>query len=130
MKKNLLITMLLGTALAASADDYAYLNIVKADGTGISLPATEATITFADGYLVTGSEKILLSELSVMQFSNESVSSTTAISSPTEADTDFSLSDADAVYDLNGRQLSTDAQLRPGVYIIKKGNTTKKIQVK
>ena len=56
MKKKRLIlsTMLLGAALTASAEDYAYLNIVKSDGTGISLSATEATLTFSEGYLVAG----------------------------------------------------------------------------
>jgi len=47
-----------------------------------------------------------------------------------ETNDGFSLNDADAIYDLNGRQLSGDAQLHKGIYIIKKGNLTKKIQVK
>jgi hypothetical protein len=130
MKKKRLIlsTMLLGAALTASAEDYAYLNIVKSDGTGISLSATEATLTFSEGYLVAGNERILLSELKKMQFSNAPIG-TTAISS-LETNDGFSLNDADAIYDLNGRQLSGDAQLHKGIYIIKKGNLTKKIQVK
>lgn len=130
MKKKRLIlsTMLLGAALTASAEDYAYLNIVKSDGTGISLSATEATLTFSEGYLVAGNERILLSELKKMQFSNAPIG-TTAISSM-ETNDGFSLNDADAIYDLNGRQLSSDAQLHKGIYIIKKGNITKKIQVK
>lgn len=130
MKKKRLIlsTMLLGAALTASAEDYAYLNIVKSDGTGISLSATEATLTFSEGYLVAGNERILLSELKNMQFSNDPIG-TTAISSM-ETNDGFSLNDADAIYDLNGRQLSSDAQLHKGIYIIKKGNLTKKIQVK
>lgn len=130
MKKKRLIlsTMLLGAALTASAEDYAYLNIVKSDGTGISLSATEATLTFSEGYLVAGNERILLSELKKMQFSNDPIG-TTAISS-LETNDGFSLNDADAIYDLNGRQLSGDGQLHKGIYIIKKGNLTKKIQVK
>jgi hypothetical protein len=130
MKKKRLIlsTMLLGAALTASAEDYVYLNIVKSDGTGISLSATEATLTFSEGYLVAGNERILLSELKKMQFSNAPIG-TTAISSM-ETNDGFSLNDADAIYDLNGRQLSGDGQLHKGIYIIKKGNLTKKIQVK
>lgn len=130
MKKKRLIlsTMLLCAALTASAEDYAYLNIVKSDGTGISLSATEATLTFSEGYLVAGNERILLSELKKMQFSNDPIG-TTAISS-LETNDGFSLNDADAIYDLNGRQLSGDGQLHKGIYIIKKGNLTKKIQVK
>jgi hypothetical protein len=128
MKKKRLIlsTMLLGAALTASAEDYAYLNIVKSDGTGISLSATEATLTFSEGYLVAGNERILLSELKKMQFSNDPIG-TTAISS-LETNDGFSLNDADAIYDLKGRQIT--GTLNKGMYIIKKGNTTKKIIIR
>jgi len=128
MKKKRLIlsTMLLGAALTASAEDYAYLNIVKSDGTGISLSATEATLTFSEGYLVAGNERILLSELKKMQFSNAPIG-TTAISS-LETNDGFSLNDADAIYDLKGRQIT--GTLNKGMYIIKKGNTTKKIIIR
>lgn len=128
MKKKRLIlsTMLLGAALTASAEDYAYLNIVKSDGTGISLSATEATLTFSEGYLVAGNERILLSELKKMQFSNDPIG-TTAISSM-ETNDGFSLNDADAIYDLKGRQIT--GTLNKGMYIIKKGNTTKKIIIR
>jgi opacity protein-like surface antigen len=128
MKKKRLIlsTMLLSAALTASAADYAYLNIVKSDGTGISLSATEATLTFSEGYLVAGNERILLSELKKMQFSNDPIG-TTAISS-LETNDGFSLNDADAIYDLKGRQIT--GTLNKGMYIIKKGNTTKKIIIR
>lgn len=119
-------TMLLSSLSAAQADDYAYLNILKSDGTGITLPANGTTITFADGYLVAGSEKIALSELSVMRFSNWD----TAINSvETDAETP-DISEADAIYDLNGRQIPSGTQLKKGVYIVKKGNTTQKVQIR
>lgn len=129
MKKILITTMLFGAALTASADDYAYLNIVKTDGTGVTLPATGATITFEDGYLVAGSERILLADLSAMRFSNEA----TALDNLTISQSDnFSIEEADAVYDMQGREIakSSVGQMRPGVYIIKRGNTTKKIQIR
>jgi len=128
MKKKRLIlsTILLGAALTANAEDYAYLNIVKSDGTGISLSATEATLTFSEGYLVAGNERILLSELKKMLFSNAPIG-TTAISS-LETNDGFSLNDTDAIYDLKGRQIT--GTLNKGMYIIKKGNTTKKIIIR
>ena len=122
-------TMLLGTMLTASADDYAYLNIIKTDGTGITLPASGATLTFEDGYLVAGSEKILLTELSSMRFSNE----TTGLDDLTISQQDnLTIEECDAIYDMQGRQIvkSSNGQLRPGIYIIKKGNTTEKIQIR
>lgn len=128
MKKIVIITILLGAVLTASADDYAYLNIVRSDGSAITLPASGVTLTFEDGYLVTGDEKILLSELSVMRFSNEAIG--TAIDQLEGGNEAFSLSEADAVFDLSGRQMPKDFQLPKGVYIVKKGNTVKKSQVR
>ena len=73
-------------------------------------------------------EKILLSELSVMRFSNEIIG--TGISS-LEADGDsIDPGEADAIYDLSGRQIPSEAQLKKGIYIIKKGNKTSKIIIK
>ena len=128
MKKKLMTSALLMVMLSAQAGDYTYLNVEKADGTVISLTASDLTITFADGYLVAGSEKIAaLTDLSKMYFSN--TEGTTGISSISDGE-DFTAGDADAVYDLSGRQLPQGSQLRKGVYIVKKNGRTLKMHVK
>lgn len=128
MKKKLLTTALLCGMLTVQASDYSYLNVEKADGTVVSLPASDLTITFADGYLMAGSEKVAaLSELSKMYFSN--TGRTTGITGISD-DGDFSIDEADAVYDLSGRQLPQGSQLRQGVYIVKKNGRPLKVQVR
>ena len=128
MRKKLLTAAFLAMQLSVQAADYNYLNVEKTDGTVISLSSSDLMITFADGYLVAGFEKIAaLSELSKMYFSN--TEGTTAING-ISADDDFSIADADAVYDISGRQLSQNSQLRQGVYIVKKNGRTLKVQVR
>ncbi len=120
---------LLGGLLSAHADSYTYLNVETTSGTVISIEAASATITFADGYLLSGTEKIAaLTELSKMYFSNEKGSGSTGISSIT-SDSDFSIDQADAIYDLSGRQVDK-SQVKKGVYIVKKGSETHKMQVR
>ena len=119
MKKKLVTTALLGVMLAAQADEYNYLSVEKTDGTVISLSASDLTITFTDGYLMAGN-------LSKMYFSNTGA---TGINSIID-DENISIGDADAIYDLNGRQLPQGAQLHKGVYIVKKNGRTLKVQVR
>lgn len=69
---------------------------------------------------------IALSDLVSMNFSNSN--ETTGINS-IEAE-DFSLNEADAVYDLTGRRIPSNTSLSKGIYIIKKGSITRKIQVR
>ena len=127
MKKKLVTTALLGVMLAAQADEYNYLSVEKTDGTVISLSASDLTITFTDGYLMAGTEKIAaLTDLSKMYFSNTGA---TGINSIID-DENISIGDADAIYDLNGRQLPQGAQLHKGVYIVKKNGRTLKVQVR
>ena len=128
MKKKLVTTALLGVMLTAQADEYKYLSVEKTDGTVVSLSASDLTITFADGYLVAGTEKVAaLAELSKMYFSN--TEGTTGINSITDSE-GFSIGEAEAVYDLNGRQLPQGSQLHKGVYIAKKNGKTFKVQVR
>ena len=132
MKKILITTMLIGAALTISADNYGYLTIEKSDGSKVSLTAVGTTITFANGCLkaVSGSEAttIALTELSKMRFTASNESGETAISN-LDAQETISLDDADAVYDLQGR-LIDPSQTKKGIYIMRKGSITKKIQIK
>lgn len=132
MKKKVIITMLLGTVLTAAASDYDYLTIESTDGTKTSLTAVGLKISFSDGNLVAtnGSESttIAISALSAMRFTTSNESGTSGIGQ-TLTDDNFSINDAEAIYDLNGRQIDP-SQVKKGVYIIKKDNQTKKIQVR
>ena len=71
MKGTLLFVMLFSIFQSVNAEDYTYLNVQKADGTGVSLGLSNLSITFSDGYFVSGDIQIALADLSKMYFSNE-----------------------------------------------------------
>lgn len=122
----------MAAAFSTKAADYTYLTLVEQDGTKTSLTAVGLTITFNNGNLVatnadtSETKTIALSDLVSMNFSNSN--ETTGINS-IEAE-DFSLNEADAVYDLTGRRIPSNTSLSKGIYIIKKGSITRKIQVR
>jgi hypothetical protein len=133
MKKKVMTILLLSTTLLVHAGDYDYLTIESSDGSKTSLTAVGLTITFSDGKLVAtnGSESatLSLSALSKMRFADTNNSTETAISSIDTTDDGFDIDDADAIYDLSGRQVPPTS-VKKGIYIIKKGQETRKIQVK
>jgi hypothetical protein len=126
MKKVLLTLLVQAVALTVQADDYPYLTFETADGTKTSVSSTALTITIQNGKLMAGSAELTLADLSMMYFS--STNETTAINA-IETD-DLSLNDADAIYDLAGRRIPSGVTLSKGIYVIKKGSITRKIQVK
>ena len=75
MKRIIHIVMAFAAVLSAEAGEYAYLNIIKTDGTGVSLPATRLTITYTASSMVSNGMEIPLTELSMMYFSNDLLSS-------------------------------------------------------
>ena len=115
------------------AEDYYYLTIVETDGTKTSLTAVGLSMTFSsDKLTITNaytdeSKTILLSHLASMNFSNND--ETTGIRS-IQADTAFSIDEADAVYTLQGQKLPIGATLPKGVYLIRKGTKIQKLQVR
>lgn len=127
-------TLLIGSTMTAAADDYGYLTIEKSDGSKSSLTAIGTTITFADGNLiaVNGSEQatIALESLSAMRFTtiSEGSSDVTAIGGIEQSEA-LTLADADAVFDLSGREIPKNG-VKKGVYIIKKGSKTQKIHIR
>lgn len=133
MKKQIIGFILAAISITTHAADYTYLTLVEQDGTKTSLTAIGLTITFSDGNLVatnsitSESKTIPLSNFVSMNFSNNSESTTGINTIESES---FSISDADAIYDLAGRQISSYAPLAKGIYIIKKGSVTRKIQIK
>ena len=135
MEKRVLTILLLGFAVIASADNYKYLTIESSDGNQTSLNAVGLTISFSGGNLVasngTESATISLSTLSAMRFSatKDSSGNEAGISTASITDDGFSIKEADAIYDINGRQVPL-SDVKKGIYIIKKGQTTRKIQVK
>ena len=124
----LLLFTFLGLAVVR-AEDYAYLTIVGADGGKTSLTAVGLTLSFSDDNLVASnaytdeSLTLPLSSLASMNFSNDD--ETTGIA-PVHAVT----SGDDAVYTIQGLRLPVGTPLKKGIYIVRKGSTTQKVQVK
>jgi len=124
----LLLFTFLGLAVVR-AEDYAYLTIVGADGGKTSLTAVGLTLSFSDDNLVARnaytdeSLTLPLSSLASMNFSNDD--ETTGIA-PVHAVT----SGDDAVYTIQGLRLPVGTPLKKGIYIVRKGSTTQKVQVR
>ena len=124
----LLLFTFLGLAVVR-AEDYAYLTIVGADGGKTSLTAVGLTLSFSDDNLVARnaytdeSLTLPLSSLASMNFSNSD--ETTGIA-PVHAVT----SGDDAVYTIQGLRLPVGTPLKKGIYIVRKGSTTQKVQVR
>ena len=119
----LLLFTFLGLAVVR-AEDYAYLTIVGADLTAVGL-----TLSFSDDNLVARnaytdeSLTLPLSSLASMNFSNSD--ETTGIA-PVHAVAGGN----DAVYTVQGQRLPVGAPLKKGIYIVRKGSTTQKVQVR
>jgi len=117
--------------LTATADTYPYVTIVEQDGSKTSLTAVGLTLTFADGNLTAAnaytdeSKTVQLSQLSSLHFSasDETVTGIESISAAQDKG-------QQVIFNLAGQQLPAGTQPAKGVYIIKRGQTTKKIQVK
>lgn len=124
----LLLFTFLGLAVVR-AEDYAYLTIVGADGGKTSLTAVGLTLSFSDDNLVARnaytdeSLTLPLSSLASMNFSNDDeTTSITSVHAVTGGD--------DAVYTIQGLRLPVGTPLKKGIYIVRKGSTTQKVQVK
>lgn len=124
----LLLFTFLGLAVVR-AEDYAYLTIVGADGGKTSLTAVGLTLSFSDDNLVARnaytdeSLTLPLSSLASMNFSNDDeTTGITSVHAVTSGD--------DAVYTIQGLRLPVGTPLKKGIYIVKKGSTTQKVQVK
>jgi hypothetical protein len=124
----LLLFTFLGLAVVR-AEDYAYLTIVGADGGKTSLTAVGLTLSFSDDSLVARnaytdeSLTLPLSSLASMNFSkNDETTGIAPVHAVTSGD--------DAVYTIQGLRLPVGTPLKKGIYIVRKGSTTQKVQVK
>jgi hypothetical protein len=124
----LLLFTFLGLAVVR-AEDYAYLTIVGADGGKTSLTAVGLTLSFSDDNLVARnaytdeSLTLPLSSLASMNFSkNDETTGIAPVHAVTSGD--------DAVYTIQGLRLPVGTPLKKGIYIVRKGSTTQKVQVK
>ncbi len=131
MKKLIIGFILAAISITTHAAEYTYLTIVEQDGTKTSLTAVGLTITFSDGNLVatntttSESKTVSLSNLASMNFSTSN-ETTTGIQ-----DISIDIQDTDTyIYDLSGRQIPSGTSLTKGIYIIRKGSVTRKIQIK
>jgi len=140
MRKVLFTTLLLLAAtLTASAATYKYMVFEANDGTQLSMTSDGLKLVYNDGTLtaISGdvSRTFTVSDLNRMFFSETMQGSdATAIqeisvaTTPGDASADYSDYE---VYDLSGRRIPTSGtQLKPGLYIFKKGNTTTKRYIK
>ena len=130
MKRFVILSAILTVVLTAKANDGQSLVFEKADGTQQALLAVGTTITF-NGTTLTATNgnstlTLPLSDLNRMFFSTEG--GTTGISK-TETVTEQDWEGAE-IYDLRGHRLPQGIKLQPGLYIFKKGTTTKKLLVK
>ena len=140
MRKVLFTTLLLLAAtLTAGADTYKYMVFEANDGTQLSMTSDGLKLVYNDGTLtaISGdvSRTFTVSDLNRMFFSETMQGSdATAIqeisvaTTPGDASSDY---EDYEVYDLSGRRIPTSGtQLKPGLYIFKKGNTTTKRYIK
>ena len=129
MTKKMFLASSLCLALTAQAGDYKYLTVESSDGTTSTLLTAGLKITFTDNQLVAtnGSDNKTfdLSQLKVMRFSKTGESSGIKAIETTNA----SIQNADAIYDLRGRQVSP-TNIGKGLYIVKKDNRTYKVIIK
>lgn len=115
------------------AEDYYYLTIVETDGTKTSLTAVGLSLTFSGDKLTASnaytdeSKTIALSHLASMNFSNNDETTSIRI---IETDGTISIDDADAVYTLQGQKMPAGATPQKGMYLVRKGNVTQKLQVR
>ena len=126
MKKLLLSLITLMGSLAAQADTtYPYLTFELTDGSKASVAiSSDISLTFSGTTLTIGQEAFELTNLSKMYFST-SDQTTTGISAVHAIDSD----EVEAIYDLQGRQVSR-SEMRRGIYIIKTKNGTSKVNVR
>lgn len=133
-----LLLMAFGLALAGQtwADDYDQFLFRQSDGTETAVTAQSLKITFSDGKLVAtaaeGTYTWALSDMSTMCFGNADTD-TNAITDLTAGE----LSGTVAVYTVAGAKVAegSDAQslvsgLPRGLYIVKNGQTAKKLLVR
>ena len=159
MRKVLFTTLLLLAAtLTAGADTYNYMVFEASDGTQLSMTADGLKLVYNDGTLtaISGnvSRTFAVSDLNRMFFSDTmqgtdataiqeikvatpGQGATTPDQGATTPDDSSSgslgslASQGYEVYDLSGRRVATSGtQLKPGLYIFKKGNTTTKRYIK
>jgi len=126
MKKLLLSLITLMGSLAAQADTtYPYLTFELTDGSKASVAiSSDISLTFSGMTLTIGQEAFELTNLSKMYFST-SDQTTTGISAVHAIDSD----EVEAIYDLQGRQVSR-SEMRRGIYIIKTKTGTSKVNVR
>ena len=133
MKKALFLTITLLGMMIVHAQEYTYLTIVEKDGSKTSLTAVGLSMKFSNGNLTVSnaytneSKTIALNNLLAMNFSNSN-ETTGMLNIQTEGS--VSIDNADAIYTLQGQALPIESQLPKGIYIIRKGNETRKLQVR
>ena len=131
-KYILLIVFLIGMNFHAYGE-FKYLTFVETDGTKTSVTAVGLSMTFGSDSLAVcnaytaETKTIALSNLHSMYFSDND--ETTGLGHIL-TDDDIDISHAEAIYTLQGRQLPSGSMPAKGLYILKKGESTRKVQVR
>jgi len=130
MKRYLLIMIVLFGIAVAHAEEYTYLTIVEQDGTKTSMTAVGLSLSFSGENLTasnayTGESKVIaLANLVSMNFTN--ADETTGVETMENGQWIMD----NYVYTLQGQPLPSGRPLSKGIYIIRKGNVTQKLQVR
>jgi len=130
MKKLLLTLSAIVLSISAQAYDYPYLAFQTTSGTTTTVEVESLEITIESGQItVKNSDDTVsfnLTELSKMYFSTTDVSGEATGIHEMES---LSSTTENEIYDLQGNKVSQN-NMRPGVYIIKMNNGTRKVNLK
>jgi len=135
MKKALIALAVLAVGLTAHAEGFDYLAFECSDGTTKGMKAVGLELTFVDGKMVavnaTTVETVTLplTALTRMFFTNTQPTDELVDGLQTVEPADKDLDEAETIYDLSGRVVKRSA-LRRGVYVLKKGSSIQKIQIR
>ena len=124
MRKLLLSLMVMMSLLPAHANDdsYTYLTFETTDGAKASIGMASLKLTFSGTTLMIGTESFPISNLSKIYFTASDESSSTGIEYVKTA----TINESDAIYDLQGHQV-TKGQMKRGIYIVKAKDRTYKM---
>lgn len=124
MRKLLLSLMVMMTMLTVQANDksYTYLTFETTDGAKASIGMASLKLTFSGTTLMIGTESFPISNLSKIYFTASDESSSTGIEYVKTA----TINESDAIYDLQGHQV-TKGQMKRGIYIVKAKDRTYKM---
>lgn len=134
MKRLLIIAFMMSICGQIVAADFDYFILRQTDGTVTALSSANLRITFSDGNLVatssSGSTTLPLTTMEAMFFSDTDLAGIKSVSNETGT-TGVVIYNMSGVAVAKGDSMDDAVKsLRSGLYIVKKGSTVKKIQLR